>query len=135
MGLERSGQRFLWVVQSPSTKDQSKYFTWPEFWFITPGRFLGSDQGEGIRGEAVGTTGGLVGWWSGGPKKTLIREREKKNLLNLFLFFLFFLFLKILKIRDQTKRGEGFFRERLSLNRIPKWPKKKKKLLNQWPVA
>ena len=51
VGLERSGQRFLWVVRSPSSKDQSRRFLAPpdpDLGSLLPDGFLERTQERGL---------------------------------------------------------------------------------------
>ncbi|GFZ06428.1 UDP-glucosyl transferase 88A1 [Actinidia rufa] len=51
VGLERSGQRFLWVVRSPPTEDKSKIFfptPDPDLDSLLPDGFLGRIKGRGF---------------------------------------------------------------------------------------
>ncbi|GFZ06426.1 UDP-glucosyl transferase 88A1 [Actinidia rufa] len=51
VGLERSGQRFLWVVRSPPTEDKSKIFFAtpdPDLDSLLPDGFLGRTKGRGF---------------------------------------------------------------------------------------
>ena len=51
VGLERSGQRFLWVVRSPPTQDQSKYFSPPpdpDLDSLLPDGFLDRTKERGL---------------------------------------------------------------------------------------
>ncbi|PSS04403.1 Anthocyanidin 5,3-O-glucosyltransferase [Actinidia chinensis var. chinensis] len=51
VGLERSGQRFLWVVRSPPTEDKSKIFFAtpdPDLDSLLPDGFLGRIKGRGF---------------------------------------------------------------------------------------
>ncbi|RWR77058.1 Retrovirus-related Pol polyprotein from transposon TNT 1-94 [Cinnamomum micranthum f. kanehirae] len=63
VGLERSGQRFLWVVRSPPSEDKSQRFLAPpelDLEVLLPEGFLERTKGRGADGEVVGAAGGCA---------------------------------------------------------------------------